>query len=188
MKRRHHERHGGSAFWTAVLAVLLAAPLGAQVVHTRAASGAAAGSGGGSAGNIAAVAPAPQPVYLAPGNLFVPPGMALYGNLPVVVLTDGRVFADFGRGYEQVIRSCASVVNYSAFPNPVVQPSVVQPTVVQPTITQPLPYNPTLPNQQTASQQMLQQQSNAQLASQSTLVNSQACWTGNGAGLVYVAR
>jgi hypothetical protein len=171
----------------ALILGVLAAPLGAQVVHTRA--GAAAGGVAATGQRVAAIAPAPQPVYLAPGNLYVPPGMALYGNLPVVVLTDGRVFADFGRGYEQVIRSCNTVVNYSVFPNPVVQPSVVQPTVTQPTISQPLPYNPTLPNQQTASQQMLPQQSNTQVfAGQSTIVNSQACWTGNGSGLVYIAR
>jgi hypothetical protein len=168
----------------ALILGVLTAPLGAQVVHTRAAV-----SGGAVAGNVAGIAPTPQPVYLAPGSLFVPPGMALYGNLPVVVLTDGRVFADFGRGYEQVIRNCATIVNYSVFPTPVVQPTVVQPTITQPTISQPLPYTPTVPNQQTASQQMLPQQGNGQvLASQSTLVNSQACWTGNGAGLVYVAR
>jgi len=186
MRVRHFPRSTRSAFLAGVIAAVAAAPIAAQVVHTRA--GGADGAAGSGA-NIAAIAPAPQPIYLPARNLYVPAGMALYGNLPVVVLTDGRVFADFGRGYEQVINSCTSVVNYSVFPTPVLQPAVVQPTVVQPTITQPLPYNPTLPNQQTASQQMLQQQVNTQVfAGQSTVVNTQACWTGNGAGLVYVAR
>jgi hypothetical protein len=168
-----------------LLLMLIAAPLAAQVVHTRpAASGGAAGGA-----TIAAIAP-PPPAYVAPTNFYVPPGMALYGNLPVVVLADGRVFADFGRGFEQIVRSCATAPSYGySQPAPVVQPTVVQPTVTQPTISQPMPYTPPVPNQQTASQQMLPPQQNAQvLASQSTLVNSQACWTGNGRGLVYVAR
>jgi hypothetical protein len=172
-----------------LLLALVAAPLSAQVVHTKPAASGGAAAGGA---NIAAIAPAPQPVYgVQSNNFYVPPGMALYGNLPVVVLPDGRVFADFGRGYEQVIRSCASVVNtYGVVqPSPVAQPTVVQPTISQPTIAQPMPYTPPVPNQQTASQQMLPQEANAQvLASQSALVNSQACWTGNGRGLVYVAR
>jgi hypothetical protein len=127
-------------------------------------------------------------VYLPPGNVFVPQGMALYGNLPVVVLTDGRVFADFGRGYEQIVNRCTTVVNTSVFPTPVVQPSVVQPTVVQPTISQPQPYTPPVPNQQTASQQMLQQTNGQPFAGQSNFVNTQACWTGSNAGLVYIWR
>ncbi len=170
-----------------LLLLLAAVPIGAQVVHTRPASGAAGVAA--SAPRVAAIAPAPQPVIVAPGNFLVPPGMALFANLPVVVLADGRVFADFGRGYEQIVRSCVSVVNSGFVANaPVVQPTVVQPTVVQPTISQPMPYTPPVPNQQTASQAMLPQQNNAVLASQSTLVNSQACWTGNGQGLVYIAR
>jgi hypothetical protein len=66
--------------------------------------------------------------------------------VPAVVTSDGRVFANFGYGFEQVYRSCASAV------------VVGQPTVVAgngvvlspqtPTYTQPVP------NQQTASQQM----------------------------------
>jgi hypothetical protein len=172
----------------ALVLALAAAPIGAQVVHTRPA--AAVGGAAASAPAIAAIAPPPQTVYLSGSNFYVPQGMVLYGSLPVVVLPDGRVYADFGRGYEQVIRSCAAVYgNYTVVqPQPVIQPTVVQPTVVQPGVSQPLPYTPPVPNQQTASQQMLPQPNPQVLASQSTLVNSQACWTGNGRGLVYVAR
>ncbi|HET7666101.1 MAG TPA: hypothetical protein VFK56_08540 [Mycobacterium sp.] len=66
--------------------------------------------------------------------------------VPAVVTSDGRVFANFGAGFEPVYRSCASAV------------VVGQPTVVAgngvvlspqaPTYTQPVP------NQQTASQQI----------------------------------
>lgn len=66
--------------------------------------------------------------------------------VPAVVTADGRVFANFGYGFEQVYRSCASAVVVG-------QPTVVAGNGVvlspqRPTYTQPVP------NQQTASQQM----------------------------------
>ena len=66
--------------------------------------------------------------------------------VPAVVTNDGRVFANFGYGYEQVYRSCSSVVVVG-------QPAVIAGNGVvlspaAPTYTQPVP------NQQTASQQM----------------------------------
>lgn len=66
--------------------------------------------------------------------------------VPAVVLADGRVFANFGFGYEQVFRSCSGAVVVG-------QPSVIAGnghvlTPQVPTYTQPVP------NQQTSSQQM----------------------------------
>ena len=66
--------------------------------------------------------------------------------VPAVVLADGRVFANFGYGYEQVFRSCSGAVVVG-------QPAVIggNGVVLSPhaaTYTQPVP------NQQTSSQQM----------------------------------
>lgn len=66
--------------------------------------------------------------------------------VPAVVLGDGRVFANFGFGYEQVFRSCSGAVVVG-------QPAVVGGNGVvlspqAPTYTQPVP------NQQTSSQIM----------------------------------
>src|SRR5215203_3412282 len=74
---------------------------------------AAQNSAPASAGRIAGIAPAPA---VASGN---PPsnfgrGPAFLANIPIVVFPDGRVFADFGYGYEQVARSCALPVSYGS--------------------------------------------------------------------------
>jgi hypothetical protein len=93
-------------------------------------------------------------------------------------MADGRVFADFGRGFEQIVRSCALPAGYGN--TQVVSPSgLQQPVVVQPTVTQPvvpgasrLPYTPPLPAQQTVSQQMAEQ---GRLIPQESPA-SQSCW------------
>lgn len=66
--------------------------------------------------------------------------------VPAVVLADGRVFANFGAGFEQVFRSCSSgvVVGQPA----VIGGNGVVLTPQAPTYTQPVP------NQQTSSQIM----------------------------------
>jgi hypothetical protein len=66
--------------------------------------------------------------------------------VPAIVTSDGRVFANFGFGYEQVFRSCSSAVVVG-------QPAVIAGNGVVltpqvPTYTQPVP------NQQTSSQQL----------------------------------
>ena len=171
-----------------VLTVALATTQSAaQTVHIRSAAG--------SAGAVAAIAP-PPPVVVAPGyyrgtygNPGYTSGMAFYSNLPIVVLPDGRVYADFGRGYERIARGCNAQPSYSV-PVQVGQQNVTQPTVYQPSVgvSQPLPYTPPAPNQQTASQQMLNQSNPQALAIQSNLVNQQSCWSGNGRGQVSIAR
>jgi hypothetical protein len=142
----------------------------------------------GSAPRIAGIAPAPAPTT-PPGRADGHRGPVFFGRVPVVILNDGRVFADFGRGFEQVVRPCGVPVNFGAESAPVVQqPGVVQPAVTQPAIgsSQVQPYTPPVPNQMTGSQQMLQAQ---QLqASKSTVVNSQMCWSNDAHGRVFVGR
>ncbi|MEP6491381.1 MAG: hypothetical protein ABJF01_01800 [bacterium] len=141
------------------------------------------------AGKVAGIAPAPaQP---APANPNAPRRPVFFGNIPVVVLPDGRVFADFGRGFERVVRSCGVPVNFGAESPPgVVQPAVVQPSIAQPPVgaSQPLPYTPAVPNQPTASQQMLPQAEQQAQASRSTVVNPNMCWSNDARGKVFVGR
>ncbi|MDB4876793.1 MAG: hypothetical protein JWM41_3239 [Gemmatimonadetes bacterium] len=104
-------------------ASIIGAPIaGAQAVHT-----------GSTGGTVAGIAPAPVPpsarVPVRHEQRF------LSGSLPVVVLEDGRVFADFGRGYEQVVRLCDGAA--SAAP-PATALGVIQPAVTQPAAGQPL--------------------------------------------------
>jgi hypothetical protein len=67
--------------------------------------------------------------------------------VPAVVTADGRVFANFGYGFEQVYRSCATATVVGGQPKVVAGNGYVL-TPQAPTYTQPVP------NQQTASQQM----------------------------------
>jgi hypothetical protein len=99
--------------------------------------------------------PQPQAIVVQPGahqRRVYPGGTTVFPRqssviwVPAVVTADGRIFANFGYGYEQVFRSCSGAA------------VVGQPTVIAgngavlsapaPTYTQPVP------NQQTASQQM----------------------------------
>jgi hypothetical protein len=137
---------------------------------------------------IAGIAPPPTPAE--PANPHGHRTPVFFGNVPVVVLSDGRVFANFGRGFERVVNPCGVPASFGAGLSPALaQPSVVQPSVAQPPVgvNQPLPYTPPVPSQPTASQQMLPQASQQALASGSTLVNTQMCW-GNDRGRVLVGR
>lgn len=161
--------------------VALAAPMALSAQHVRPAS----------APRIAGIAPARQPAPPNPGTLA--PGAVFYGNVPVIVFGDGRVFADFGQGYEQVVRACNLPVTYGVQAMqaaPPMQPTVVQPTVSQPVIggtTQALPYTPPVPAQQTASQQMLSQMLYPPQSNQA-VVNTQSCWALGPGGRVFVGR
>ena len=95
--------------------------------------------------------------------------------VPAVVTNDGRVFANFGYGFEQVFRSCSSAVVVG-------QPSVIAGNGVvlssqAPTYTQPVP------NQQTASQQLAAgtQQTTVLAAAHSTCFSPHS----SGGGIVY---
>jgi len=76
-------------------------------------------------------------------------GTGRYGPAPLVLLTDGRAFADFGYGYQQVIDPCGSTT-YNA--QIVSASGANQPVVVQPSIRQPsaeVISNPSLPSPST---------------------------------------
>jgi hypothetical protein len=124
---------------------------------------------------VAAIAPAPSP---APSPARRYSHGAFRSDLPILLMGDGRVFADFGRGWERVERSCALPSGFAS--SQVVSPSgLEQPIVVQPTVTQPaapgvqrLPYTPPVPAQQTPSQQMAER--GGRLPQTSTAGRS--CW------------
>jgi hypothetical protein len=174
----------------ATLAIAAPLSLWAQVVHTMPSS--AAGSVGSAAGTVAGIAPPPQTFIIVTGNdRFVGPvangSTVIFANIPAFVLTDGRVFANFGRGIEQVVRACGGLLNTSgSLFESNAQPVVSQPTVIQPVAgaTQPLPFTPNVPNEPTISQQMLVQA----LATGPVLVNANSCWAANRVGQVFVTR
>lgn len=90
----------------------------------------------GPKGTVAGIAPPPPPapVPQPQSSLFYPPpGQFLYGSIPVVVFPDGRVYADFGYGYEQITRNCAA--QQYVQPNTAVQPLPVQPAPGAPVTT-----------------------------------------------------
>jgi len=105
-------------------------------------------------------------------------------------MSDGRVFADFGRGWESVSRSCSMSDAHES--RQIVSPSALQqPVVVQPTVTQPsapgvqrLPYTPPVPAQQTASQQMAEQ--GGRLSPASGV--GQSCWARAHDGRILVTQ
>lgn len=143
------------------------------------------------AGQVAGIAPAPAPPAQADHHERHRP--VFFGTVPVVVLADGRVFADFGggRGFERIVSSCGVPVSFDGQSAAgLVQPTVVQPSVRQPSAgaIQPLPYTPPVPSQPTASQQMLPLAAQQTLASHSTLVNTQMCWSNDQRGRVFVGR
>ena len=74
---------------------------------------------------------------------------ATYTLVPAIITADGRIFANFGGGYEPVYRSCHN--------NAVVvgQPAVIGANGVVLSPAQPPTYTQPVPNQQTASQQLL---------------------------------
>jgi hypothetical protein len=57
---------------------------------------------------IAAIAPPPAQSPVGSGHSFRSGRLTFSDNFPIAVLSDGRVFANFGRGYEQVSRACGS--------------------------------------------------------------------------------
>lgn len=144
--------------------------------------------GGSSGSTRGVVQPKPQQVIVVqpsvhPGRVnhhrtTVFPRQSSVIWVPAVVTADGRVFANFGYGFEQVFRSCAAGVVVG-------QPSVIAGNGLvlnpqAPTYTQPVP------NQQTASQQMATRGDNAQ-----TIVTAPAhatCFSSHSSGGVIVYR
>lgn len=113
-----------------------------------------------------------------------------YG-VPVVVTNDGRVFADFGRGYEQVLRSCAA--QYGATMSTAPQAYGAQ-TYTLPTYTLPsygsqqrLPYTPPAPAQLTESEKMAQSVQGGG-GQGSPAQGAPVCWTTDTQGRVIVVQ
>ena len=123
-----------------------------------------------------------------------------------MLLSDGRLFANFGRGYEQVAQACGFAPyvadDYSAYGTdlPVVQPptqsGAVQPVVEQPTVTQPSPGEPSavpivsVPLMPAPA--VLMPALPAQAAVQVTtigqpVINPRACWARDRRGRILVA-
>jgi hypothetical protein len=175
----------------ALIASLVAGTAAAQEVHKSEPRPRPKAVVGAPAGTVAAIAPPPTVVVTSRNaSLFAPAGSFL-GNVPVVVFPDGRVFVDFGRGFEQVVRGCpGNMALLSSVLPPPVQPTVVQPTVIQPpaVVTQPLPYNPPIAGQQLVAQPLTPTTAGQILAGESVIVNSNACWAVNGYGQVFVFR
>jgi hypothetical protein len=164
----------------------------AQTVHKPAASATPAnGSTGATAQRIAAIAPPPTVIVVPNNGVFFAPSGAFLANIPVIALPDGRVFADFGRGFEQIVRGCGSGTAFvtSVLPAPA-QPAVIQPAVVQPpvVVTQPVPYNPPIAGQQIVSQPLNGMTGAQVIAGQSTIINPGACWALSERGQVFVFR
>jgi hypothetical protein len=140
-----------------------------------------------SGGRIAAIAPPPAVALVNPPSNFGPQALVWFTNIPIVVFADGRVFTDFGYGYEQVARSCALSVSYVLTNGIPLQPTVAQPAVVQPSVptstltmpaTQP-PVTPTVTQPMTAPSIQ---------PAQGVSLNSQACWAVDNTGRVFIGR
>jgi len=116
-----------SAFFAAATLLLGASALGAQ--------------SGGEKPRIAGIAPAPKSASESDGSPRRGHHAPHYqGAVPVFVANNGQIYADFGYGYEPVIRNCAYAggVAYSA---PVQSPTYSAPTYTPPAYTPPS-YNP----------------------------------------------
>lgn len=183
-----------AALVSALLSALLATPVDSQVIHKESKRRANAASEPAPRLTIAVIAPPPIIIAYPNQAVFVPPGMTLRVNVPVVVAPNGHVFADFGRGFERVVRSCSAAFNLYSSAASAVQPAVSQPVVLQPIpglpTAQPVPplsmaYTPPVPNPIATAQQVEAQQ---EMAQQSSQINRQACWTATYSGQVFIAR
>jgi hypothetical protein len=136
-----------------------------------------------SAGSSRGVARAPEPtvIVVSPSTLHrsVFPRRPLYFTMiPAVVMSDGSVLADFGFGFEPVVRSCAGTVFLSGEPKVIAGNGVV--------LSQGATYTQPVPNQLTPSQISV---SSGQ--SQTVVLSSAAqtaCFTRDGTGRVVVVR
>jgi len=94
--------------------------------------------------------------------------------VPAVLMSDGSIFANFGFGYEPVIRSC-----YAVSTAPVQR---IGANGVALNNSNAMPYTPAVPNQMTASQQTIA--NGTRLSGPAQL----ACFTRDAAGRVFVYR
>jgi hypothetical protein len=99
------------------------------------------------------VRPQPTLVVSQPGmtSMLFPSQPVAFNLVPAILMSDGTVFANFGFGFEPVLRSCSGVAVVGQS-NVIGGNGVVLYQPKPPTYTQPVP------NQQTASQQMVSAQ------------------------------
>ena len=121
----------------------------------------------GAAGRVAGIAPS---VPAAPAA-----GSYRSNNVPVYVAPDGKVYANFGRGYEHLVRNCS--VPYANFN---------QPVTTQPSVSQPTPYMPPIPNAQGPTQKAAAEA--AQPGNAGNPVNSRECWSTDARGQPLIGR
>ena len=145
---------------------------------------------------LAGIAPAPRPTQPAPDASAN--GLPVVYSTPVLVTADGRIFANFGYGYEQVVRSCGnhqSVTGPSGYQPSTVPsqtagaassestPPTYQPSTFGPANTQPAPAQPT------ASERMLPQgYAPPNTGASQQRAGSTACYTTDPRGHIIVFR
>ena len=95
--------------------------------------------------------------------------------VPAILMSDGSIFANFGYGYEPVIRSCSAVVVTG-------QPQRIAAGGVPLSRQNAMPYTPPVPSQMTASQQMIANGTRVSAPAQLS------CFTRDAAGRVFVYR
>lgn len=157
---------------TLVAAMLCAAPVGAQ-------SGGKFSLPPQGAVRQGVEARPPQTVVADPYNYYRNPSYPAqpvqFTLVPAILMSDGSIFANFGYGYEPVIRSCSAVVVTG-------QTQRIAAGGVTLSQQNAMPYTPAVPNQVTASQQMI---------ANGTRVSGPAqlsCFTRDAAGRVFVYR
>lgn len=114
-------------------------------------------------------------------------GSPIVGTVPVVLMPDGRIYADFGYGYEPVIRSCAAAapVTYASPPAQYSPPTYATPTYNVPSYDPPAYARPGATS--STSSQMSGQVASMRLRS-STYPVIPACWVTDAYGRVVVLR
>ena len=154
---------------------------------------------------VAGIAPAPAQAPMNSGSSFARPLTFLFGNIPVTVFRDGRVFADFGLGWEEVTRSCTLPASYGVYGVPasygvygvpglsapsLIQPVALQPTPIQPAIQPtPTPWPTPPPPSVSLPPNYAQTQAQNGLAVEYTpRPGGQACWAIGPAGQVFIGR
>ncbi len=118
------------------------------------------------------------------------------GRVPVMIGSDGNVYANFGYGYERVLRQCTvqQIVQQPRVQQPhVLQPHVQQPSppaYSQPELTQPVPRPQTVsPSAQTPSLSGLTSGNTQGMhVGPPTQLASAACWSRMANGNVSVGR
>lgn len=96
--------------------------------------------------------------------------------IPAVLMSDGSIFANFGFGYEPVVRTCGGAAYVTGPVQRIGSNGVVLGQ------SNAMPYTPPVPNQMTASQQMIA--NGHRLSAPAQL----ACFTRDAAGRVFVYK